>query len=1079
MLSDHEGPLAIVVTDIVDSTRRTTSQGDRAARDDVREHDELVRSLVSEHHGHDVKALGDGFLLAFPSVRRALDFSIALQQALVRESFGLLVRIGVNTGEVIVEDGDVHGQAVNAAARIAAAASGGEILVSDVTRQLIGQTPELRLEDVGEQALKGFPQPWRLHRLQWRPVETVLPFPEALAQARPAAFVGRDDVLSALEEHLQSPAPRPLVLLAGEPGIGKTGATAEFAGRAHESGVAVLFGRCDEDTVVPYQPFTDMLRQALQTETLWGSGLPPGAGVLRPLLPDLAHRLPPAPSAAGDPEAGRYQLFEAVGSLVRRMAPTSPLVLVLDDLHWADRPTLLLLQHVLRSCSDADLLVVGTYRDTDLDRRHPLSAVLAELRRRDAYVRIPMRGLPVGDIQQWLERTAQHELGEGGARLARALWDETEGNPFFVTEVVRHLIEVGGIFQDDAGRWTSRPVKDLGLPEGVREVVGRRLSRLSEHGNDVLAAASVLGRSAHVDVLPALARCSRDEVLAALDEAVAASLVEPDESGRVYEFTHALVRETLYEELSLPAKQRLHLLAAEQLGSTAGAGASAATVASHYRLAGVAAEPRRVADAMIAAAEESYGVTAYEEAVDHWLTAAEILDRSDGDQGLRARVLERAGDVSFVAGLDHQAGVAALDEALALHRGAGRTRDQARLRSKLGRTYVRSVFDMDTARALEHFRAARELSGDDRQLRAYALVGLASTRLWRGEWEEGRVAAEEALELADQLGERLLYANAAAFLAWHVSQWGRMDEAYALMEESWAIGVELDSPYVRFQAAWMGEALAFNAFAAADATRWISRVTDEPWLVNAPLQSAIARAQLTWTHVLRGELDTVRENAQDPMVGGQGLTGIVHLVDGDVPSAVEAWMTLSRERGGPTQNYWDYFPPHAWSGQAEVRLGDARDGRRHLEAILDPPVGRPSPLTDLQSRPVLALAHLALGDAARAQAEIDTCRGHLVACRGAPGLSILTAMAAGSVAASTGDSLRANGEYRGALQTAGDMGNRWYEGWILHEWGRGLSRLDDAEGAANRLDGARTAYEEMRFAQPWLDLVARDRAALA
>ena len=253
----------------------------------------------------------------------------------------------------------------------------------------------------------------------------------------------------------------------------------------HGDGAIVLWGRCDEELGVPYQPFAEALRQyisAVPSDRLRAE-LGPLGGELARLLPDLRGRVPGiAEPVRSDSETERYRLFEAVGDLFAEMSQAEPVVLVLDDLHWADKPTLLLLRHLVRT-APMRLLVVGPYRDTDLDRTHPLASVLADLRRDSRAQRIELRGLDEADVAALMEAAAGHDLDETARGLSRAVHGETQGNPFFVGEVLRHLAESGAIVQRD-GRWTTDlTLEAIGIPEGIREVVGRRLSRLSDTAN--------------------------------------------------------------------------------------------------------------------------------------------------------------------------------------------------------------------------------------------------------------------------------------------------------------------------------------------------------------------------------------------------------------------------------------------------------------------------------------------------------------------------------------------------------------------------------------------------------------------
>src|SRR4029079_2759370 len=250
----------------------------------------------------------------------------------------------------------------------------------------------------------------------------------------------------------------------------------------------------------------------------------------------------------------RFHLFDSITAFLVRASRTQPLVLVIDDLHWADEGSLRLLEFAAREVADARLLLIGTYRDVELSRRHPLSLTLAELTRTRHFERIVLRGLNSEDVAGFIEAT----IGTSPPlALVSAVHSQTEGNPFFVTEVVRLLAQEGALTHErlsDTKSWSIR------IPEGVREAIGRRLDRLSDQCNEALAVASVVGREFGLDQLQVLLEeCSEDRLLQLLEEALSMRVIE-EAAGSIdrYQFTHALIQETLADELSLTRRVRLH-----------------------------------------------------------------------------------------------------------------------------------------------------------------------------------------------------------------------------------------------------------------------------------------------------------------------------------------------------------------------------------------------------------------------------------------------------------------------------------------------------------------------------------------
>ena len=343
-------------------------------------------------------------------------------------------------------------------------------------------------------------------------------------------------------------------------------------------------------------------------------------------MPGLAEPLP------AEPDAERHRLFEAVVDLLAAISDNAPVVLVLDDLHWADKPSLLLLRHLLRSVTPIRLLILATYRDTDLDRSHPLADVLADLRRESGVTRLDLMGLDAEGVEQLMESAAGHDLDEPALELAKAVHTETEGNPFFVGEMLLHLAESGLIVQRD-DRWTSDvALGDVGIPEGIREVVGRRLSRLSEVANDALGWAAVIGAEFDLAIVEAAGGPSGDRA------ARRARRGHPDRvlrevAGAVgrYRFAHALVRSALYEEITTNRRVRMHWRVGEAIEARHGTGVDAHldVLAYHYGEGALAGDPEKAVDVTRRAATKATNELAFEAAVGHLDRALGLLELFD------------------------------------------------------------------------------------------------------------------------------------------------------------------------------------------------------------------------------------------------------------------------------------------------------------------------------------------------------------------------------------------------------------------------------------------------------------------
>lgn len=358
---------------------------------------------------------------------------------------------------------------------------------------------------------------------------------------------------------------RQLIMIAGEPGIGKTRLAVEAARRAHDDGAVVLFGSCDADIGLPYRPFVEALRhyvrnvRKVRNEVLVGYLDGHRSDLVR-LFPELTTGAADFPKVqVADSETERYLMFEAVVELLAEMSKHHPVMLILDDLQWARVPDLLLLKHIMRSAVPMSVMIVVVFRDNELAGTHPLVPLLAGLRHETRIERIALRGLDEQGVVALVADVVGRALDPAELMLARTIHRDTEGNPFFAREILHELQKTGAVIGAAHDSSASCPATVLCLPESVKEVLGQWVSRLSSKTQRLLGMASVIGQQFDVALLAKVAGQSDDEVLDGLDEAMIAALVVEvvGEQDR-FAFTHALMRATLYNALSAARRATIH-----------------------------------------------------------------------------------------------------------------------------------------------------------------------------------------------------------------------------------------------------------------------------------------------------------------------------------------------------------------------------------------------------------------------------------------------------------------------------------------------------------------------------------------
>ncbi|MEA2283324.1 MAG: hypothetical protein QOK21_3931, partial [Solirubrobacteraceae bacterium] len=580
-----------------------------------------------------------------------------------------------------------------------------------------------------------------------------VPLPRGLAEAHGPTLYARDAALATLREdaRIAAEGTRRVVLVAGDAGIGKTRLAAELGAELHGAGWGVLYGRSDEDGLIPFQPLAEAVRDG-------------------------------APLDAGEADAApdRRRLFEAVTAALRRAAAARPLLLVLDDLHWADQPTLLLLRHLLRELAAAPLLVLGTHRDVGPATAPELADLLADLRREPFTRRLQLDGLPEVGIAALV---AARLGGDSTPELVRRIQDATGGNPFLADQLAGELAAARA---EEPGRAPEALLRRLGVPEGVREVVGRRVRRLGDDVGEVLVAAAVAGREFRLDVVEAIVD-DPDQALSAVERALDARLVVEGPVVDRFAFAHALVRETLYAQPSASRRVRLHRMVGEALEFAGGARAS--ELAHHFHAASAVGGAEKAAAYGALAARDAMHAHAYEEAAEHCRRVLEVLPEDAGAARCEARLelaaaLEQAGEVGDSRAAYAQAA-----------RDARALRDAEQLSAAalgFAKWQLYGVVDHEAVELLEDALAA--LPSSDDPVRA-SVLGLLAARLDpEAEPERREQLLTEAVAMARRLGDPETLAGVLRWMPYVASAPERIGERLAASAESVRLADAVGSP---------------------------------------------------------------------------------------------------------------------------------------------------------------------------------------------------------------------------------------------------------------------------------------------
>jgi len=622
----------------------------------------------------------------------------------------------------------------------------------------------------------------------------VVPSPRPPA-AREIQLIDRVEEMSLLREAVDRAVRGEggVVFLYGEAGIGKTRLGRELGAYARLRGMRVLYGRCPAlfrmDGVPPYVLWSEVIKDYLEVctpEQLYRViGFYPGE--VCKLVPEIKQKLGAVPQSLPiSPEHERDRLFEAVSQFVTNVSKEAPLLVVLDDLQWTDQSSLLLLHYLARGIYKQNLLLLGAYRDTDIDERHPLSPVLTELNRERLLQSTQLKRMSFDDVSEMIKRILEQD--EVPREFCELVYEKTKGNPFFVEEVIKSLKEEEVIYRE-RDKWRIKEVSRIEFPKTVKSVVKNRISRLDDECQNVLTMASFVGKDFTFEALCGVTSFGEDKLLELMEKMLKTGLVKERviRGQGVYSFADVIVRDVVHEEVSLLRHMKLHGVVGcalerayakkvdEHLGE----------LAYHFLEGG---DKDKAFDYFLKAGEKAEKVYAYDETFSYLQHALELLEEKEGNPEEKARVTERLGDLKVWTG-KIDAGIEYLNESLTLWNQLGDKKNVARLHAKIAFWIWGATGDRE--KASEHHRVALEiLEKEPESVELASLYEDIAHMLWRSGSAEALSWAQKAFELAERLGAPEVLAGCYNDLGTLYLKSGEFEKAAKHYEQGLEIALE-------------------------------------------------------------------------------------------------------------------------------------------------------------------------------------------------------------------------------------------------------------------------------------------------
>ena len=780
------GQVALMFTDMVNSTYISYEMGQKNFIANVLlPHNATIRVALRMYNGREVKTIGDAFFAVFDSPIDAVRCAMSIQsrfahQRIMTNVGDLKVRIGIHTGEPISIGGDFIGTDVDQAARLEDVALGGQILISETTYEEIAPEADIPTHYLGKHKFKGLPDMMRLFEVLWT---SHPPTPPLTAESPPSIefgtksqtailldaitrrkMVGRKDELDILKKNVDAARNEGgrCILLSGPSGIGKTRLASEALVYARLRRCQVFIGRCTEEGDVPYHPFVEALTEALRYS---GDSVSPElASELVGLVPAILEVFPEAkPAPSSNPKQAQLRLFDAVRQYLAKLSRNRPLVLFLDDLHWADVQCAALFSYIARSIPSERVLLLGAFRQTAIGREHPLSTFVTTSQPENLCLTVPLDELTHQDVGAMIRVMLEDD--NVGDQVISSIYHYTQGNPLFVEEMLKWFVEQGVLSHESSalhtGRWLVKTIDQVELPQSVRVVVEERLAGLDKRNLRTAQWAAVVGPRFDFDVLLEASKMDEGELLDSIDALIDAHLIEEQRVGRqtVYEFDHPLTVQVLYKSLNGPRRARLHHAVGEAIEVVHASRLTEVTeqLARHFFEAGTLSLSLKAFRYNGAAGDKAKRVFANDESVRFYRHALEVLTQLPNDDLTPLDELalrDTLGEVLVWMGDYHGAAIEFEEQLTLAERTEAGALMVAKSMRRLGWLRRRQGNHDDACRQLEKaLQALGDIESDDAQGEAATILTELAFLCHRiGEFVQAIQHSKNAFALAEGLG---------------------------------------------------------------------------------------------------------------------------------------------------------------------------------------------------------------------------------------------------------------------------------------------------------------------------------------